>query len=135
MQWFGRQVDLKDLKNNWDQVDEYGKYTHYNWIQSFHANPYWTLNKNTNSYDRNRFYGKTSLYIKPTDWLKFEGRMGLDHYDSNQFSRILWNIDYPNGYFRSFDRSMTEFNADFIAYVNKNFGDWALNGLAGANLS
>ena len=59
--------------------------------------------------------------------------MGLDHYDSNQFSRILWNIDYPNGYFRSFDRSMTEFNADFIAYVNKNFGDWALNGLAGAN--
>lgn len=78
MQWFGRQVDLKDLKNNWDQVDEYGKYTHYNWIQSFHANPYWTLNKNTNSYDRNRFYGKTSLYIKPTDWLKFEGRMGLD---------------------------------------------------------
>ena len=28
---------------------------------------------------------------------------------------------------------MTEFNADFIAYVNKNFGDWALNGLAGAN--
>lgn len=35
--------------------------------------------------------------------------------------------------FRSFDRSMTEFNADFIAYVNKNFGDWALNGLAGAN--
>lgn len=133
MQWFGRQVDLKDLKNNWDQVDEYGKYTHYNWIQSFHANPYWTLNKNTNSYDRNRFYGKTSLYIKPTDWLKFEGRMGLDHYDSNQFSRILWNIDYPNGYFRSFDRSMTEFNADFIAYVNKNFGDWALNGLAGAN--
>ena len=60
--------------------------------------------------------------------------MGLDHYDSNQFSRILWNIDYPNGYFRSFDRSMTEFNADFIAYVNKNFGDWALNGLAGATI-
>lgn len=133
MQWCGRQVDLEDLKNNWDQKDAFGKYTHYNWIQSFHANPYWTLNKNTNSYDRNRFYGKTSLWVKPTDWLKIEGRLGLDHYDSNQFSRVLWNIDFPNGKFRSFDRAMTEFNADVIAYFNKNFGDFALNALAGAN--
>ncbi len=133
LQWFGRQVDMKDLKNNYDQMDEFGKYTHYNWIQAYHANPYWVLNKNTNAYDRNRFYGKTSLFVKPTDWLKIEGRMGLDHYDSNQFSRILWSTDSPNGYFRNFDRAMTEFNADVIAYVNKNFGDWALNGLAGAN--
>ncbi|MCD7976503.1 MAG: SusC/RagA family TonB-linked outer membrane protein [Tannerellaceae bacterium] len=133
MQWFGRQVDMKDLKANWDQKDELGRYTHYNWIQSFHANPYWTLHKNTNSYDRDRIYGKTSLWIKPTDWLKFEGRVGLDHYNSNQFSRILWNIDYPNGKFRNFDRSMTEVNADFIAYFNKRFDDFSVDVLAGAN--
>lgn len=133
LQWFGRQVDMKDLEANWDQVNEIGEYTHYNWINEFHANPYWTVNKNTTSYDRNRFYGKTSLFIKPTEWLKFEGRMGLDHYDSNQFSRVVWNTDYPNGYFRSFDRGMTEFNADFIAYFNKNVQDFAINALAGAN--
>ncbi len=28
--WFGRQVDMKDLKANWDQRDEQGNYTYYN---------------------------------------------------------------------------------------------------------
>lgn len=133
MQWFGRQVDMKDLKENWDQKDEFGNYTHYNWIQSYHANPYWTLNKNLNSYDRHRFYGKASLFVKPTEWLKFEGRMGLDTYNSNQFSRVEWNTDYPNGYFRSWDRTTTEFNADVIGYVTKNFADFTFNGIVGAN--
>lgn len=133
MQWFGRQVDMEDLKNNWDKKDAYGNYTHYNWIQSFHANPYWTVNKNTNSYDRHRFFGKTSLFVKPTEWLKFEGRMGLDTYSSNQFSRVSWNIDYPNGRFRNYDRRETEFNADVIGYVNKRFGDLSFDAILGAN--
>lgn len=133
MQWFGRQVDMKDLKENWNQQDEFGNYTHYNWIQAYHANPYWTLNKNLNSYDRHRFYGKASLFVKPTDWLKFEGRMGLDTYNSNQFSRVEWNTDYPGGYFRSWDRTTTEFNADIIGYVTKNFVDFTFNGIVGAN--
>jgi TonB-linked SusC/RagA family outer membrane protein len=133
MQWFGRQVDMKDLKNRWADKDEYGNYTHYNWIQSFHANPYWIVNKNTNSYERNRFYGKSSIWFKPFDWLKFEGRVGYDHYDSNQFSKILWDTDHPKGYFRSWDRKMNELNADVIAYFNKNFGDFTTNVILGAN--
>lgn len=133
LQWHGRQIDMNDLKQNYDQKDEFGNYTHYNWQQAYTVNPYWVLNHNLNKYVRDRFYGKTSIFIKPTDWLKFEGRLGFDHYDSNQLSNVEWSIDYPDGYFRDYDRRTTEINADFIAYFTKQFGDFNVNALAGAN--
>lgn len=133
LQWHGRQIDMDNLKQNYDQKDEFGNYTHYNWQQAYTVNPYWVLNHNLNKYVRDRFYGKTSIFIKPTDWLKFEGRLGFDHYDSNQLSNVEWSIDYPDGYFRDYDRRATETNADFIAYFTKQFGDFNVNALAGAN--
>jgi TonB-linked SusC/RagA family outer membrane protein len=132
LQWVGRQIDMKDLKANWDQ-QENGEYTHYNWIGDFHANPYWTLYKNTTDYKRHRVYGKSSLWFKPTDYLKFEGRIGIDYFGSDQLSTVLWNTDYPDGYFRDFNRHTTEVNADFIAYFNKSVGDFSISAIAGAN--
>ena len=133
LQWHGRQIDINDLKANYDQKDANGNYTHYNWQQAYAVNPYWVLNHNLNKYVRDRFYGKASIFIKPTDWLKFEGRLGFDHYDSNQLSNVEWSIDYPDGYFRDYDRRATETNADFIAYFTKQLGDFNVNALAGAN--
>jgi len=132
LQWFGRQVDMKALRDNWDQMAD-GKYTHYNWNTSYATNPYWSLNKSTTDYVRDRIYGKSSLWIKPTDWLKFEGRLGIDHYNSDQLSVIEWSIDYPKGYFRDINRHTTEVNADFIAYFDKRVGDFSIKALAGAN--
>jgi TonB-linked SusC/RagA family outer membrane protein len=132
LQWVGRQVNMKDLKANYDQ-QENGEYTHYNWISDFHANPYWTLYKNTTQYKRHRVYGKSSLWFKPTDWLKFEGRLGIDHFNSDQLSVIYWNTDYPDGYFRDYNRHTTEINADFIAYFNKQVGDFNIGAIAGTN--
>ncbi len=133
LQWHGRQIDMEDLKANYDQKDALGNYTHYNWQNAYATNPYWNMYRNLNKYTRDRFYGKSSIYVKPTEWLKFEGRLGFDHFDSNQFSNIEWSVDYPDGYFRSYDRRTTEINADFIAYFNKKFGDFSVDAMAGAN--
>lgn len=133
LQWFQRQVDMDDLKANYDQKDEFGNYTHYNWQRAYATNPYWVLYHNTNTYNRDRFIGKASVFIKPTDWLKFEGRIGYDHFDSNQRSIVEWSVDYPDGYFRDYDRRTTEANADFIAYFNKKFNLLDVNVMAGAN--
>ncbi|MDD6890971.1 MAG: SusC/RagA family TonB-linked outer membrane protein [Bacteroidales bacterium] len=133
LQWHGRQIDMEDLKANYDKKDEQGNYTHYNWQTAYATNPYWVLYHNLNKYTRDRFYGKTSVFVKPTEWLKFEGRLGFDHFDSNQFSNVEWSVDYPDGYFRDYDRRTTEINADFIAYFTKQFGDLNVNALAGAN--
>lgn len=133
LQWFGRQVDMKALKDNWDEKDEYGDYTLYNWQHEYHMNPYYVAYRNTTTYKRDRTFGKASLWFKPTDWLKFEGRLGMDFFSSDQLTRRENDIDYPEGYFRDYSRHTMEFNADFIGYFSKRFSDFNLDIMAGAN--
>jgi len=131
LQWFGRQVDMQDLKEHWQE--KVSDVDYYNWQQEYHSNPYYVAYRNLNKYKRHRAYGKASLWYKPTDWLKFEGRAGIDYIGSNQKSNRERDPDYPDGYFREYSRYTTEINVDFIAYFNKNFGDLNINALAGAN--
>ncbi len=132
MQWFGRQVDMKDLKANWKETDPITG-NPYNWIQAFHMNPYYTVYNNTNSYERDRVISKASLFFSPTSWLKFEGRVGYDTYRDKTFQKALASTDVPNGWFGVTNEDRNELNADFIAYFNKQFGKFSVDALAGAN--
>ena len=132
--WTGRQINMKSLKDNWDQRDADGNYTYYNWVSDYHMNPYFTVNKNTNSYQRDRIFAKSSLFYQPFEWLKFEGRVGFDYYNSQIFERYyISRGDYPDGAFYQTTAKNTELNTDFIASVNKVFGDFSISGLVGAN--
>lgn len=131
--WFGRQVDMQDLKNNWDQRDEVGNYTYYNWNSAYHMNPFYTMHESQNALKMNRIFGKTSLHYQPFDFLRFEGRVGLDYYNTHTFETTYFNFDNKNGKFDEMKNSNSEFNADFIANFNKQFGDLSLTGILGAN--
>lgn len=131
MEWFGRQVDISDLKNHYNEQDAAGNY--YNWINAFHVNPYFNLYNNTNAYDRDRLISKASVFIKPLSWLKFEGRLGYDFYYDKTFQKTLYTTDCPKGWFRQTNQNQHELNADFIAYFDKTFGDFTVDALAGAN--
>ncbi len=138
-QWFGRQVDMKDLKAHWTETMENGY--PYNWNSNYHNNPYWSLNKNTNSMDKDRLFGKTSLYFSPVSSLKFEGRLGIDYYSTKTFPVVTYRSNevqagagaWDGGYFDLFDIKNYEVNADFIATYTKAFGDFNVDVLAGAN--
>ena len=131
-QWFGRQVDMTDLKAHYGETDPVTG-NPYNWIQAFHVNPYYNLYNNTNGYDRDRVISKGSIFIKPTDWLKFEGRFGYDFYYDKTFQKALYSTDDPKGWFRQTSEDRHELNADFIAYFDKKFGDLSVDALAGGN--
>ena len=131
--WSGRQINMQSLKDNWDQKDENGDFTYYNWNQSYHVNPYFNVHMNQNSYSRDRVFGKTSLYFQPLDWLKFEGRVGFDYYNSETFEKYYYEFDDPDGAFYQTDMANTELNADFLATANKTWGDFNLTALLGAN--
>ncbi|NQD71507.1 SusC/RagA family TonB-linked outer membrane protein [Sphingobacterium shayense] len=131
--WSGRQINMQSLKNNWDQRDERGDYTLYNWNTNYHVNPYFNVHENTNSYKRDRFFGKTSLYYQPFEFLKFEGRAGLDYYSAQAFEKNYFNSAFPFGGFRDRKTDNTELNLDFIASFNKQYGDFNVLALAGAN--
>lgn len=131
--WSGRQMNIKSLEDNWDQRDPQGNYTFYNWNTNYHINPYFNVYENTNSYQRDRFFGKTSMYYQPFDFLKFEGRAGLDYYGSKMFEKNYYNSSFPSGGFRDSKIDNTELNLDFIASFNKRFNDFNLSAIAGAN--
>ena len=132
--WSGRQINMKSLKDNWDQKDANGDYTYYNWIDYYHMNPYFSLYENTNSYQRDRIFGKSSLFYQPFEWLKFEGRVGFDYYNAQTFEKHYYDRgDWPEGGFLQQTTKNTELNMDFIASVNKVFGDFNLSGIVGAN--
>jgi TonB-linked SusC/RagA family outer membrane protein len=140
-QWFGRQVDMKDLEANWQTTMPNG--FPYNWNSNYHNNPYWSMFKNTNSYLRDRVFGKTSLWIIPTSDLKFETRLGLDYYNlnnnpvtysgSNETLANASTATFEGGWFRENEERNTEFNADFIGYYDKTFDKLSVSLLAGAN--
>lgn len=132
--WSGRQINMKTLKENWDQKDANGNYTYYNWNTNYHMNPYFNVNENTNSYQRDRIFGKTSLYYQPFEFLKFEGRAGVDYYNSQSFERhYIDRNDWTKGGFTQINTKNTELNLDFIASFNKTFGDFNITAMAGAN--
>ncbi|HCE58517.1 MAG TPA: SusC/RagA family TonB-linked outer membrane protein [Prolixibacteraceae bacterium] len=140
-QWFGRQVDVKALEANWQTTMPNG--FPYNWNSNYHNNPYWSMFMNTNSYQRDRIFGKSSMWITPTEFLKFEGRIGLDYYNSNTnpvtyagSNETLLDAStatFSGGWFRENEERQSEFNADFIGYFDKTFGDFSVSALAGAN--
>jgi len=131
--WSGRQINMQSMKEHWADKDAEGNFTMYNWNTSYHINPYFNVYMNTNSYQRDRMFGKTSLYFNPLDWLKIEGRVGFDYYNSRMFEKTYFELDDPEGAFYSTDIAQTELNADLIASVNKTFGDFNLTAILGAN--
>lgn len=83
--WFGRQIDMADLKANWETWMPNGM--PYNWNSNYHNNPYWTVNKNTTERKRERVFGNLTLTYQLTPWLSILGRYGVDYY--NEFRKSV----------------------------------------------
>ncbi len=138
-QWFGRQVDMKDLKEHWTETMENGY--PYNWNSNYHNNPYWSLNKNTNSMNKDRLFGKTSLFFTPVSSIKIEGRLGVDYYNQKTMPVITYRSNemqagtgsWDGGSFNLYDIKNYEFNADIIGTFHKKIAEFDIDVLAGAN--
>jgi len=132
--WFGRQVNMKNLKDNWETDNAWGN--PYNWNTNYHNNPYWTVNKNTTSRRRDRVYGNVYLEYKLTDWLKVLGRVGTDFYSENRKHVVAdrSNENSLGGEFWESETFQQETNVDLILNGGNDFNeDWGINYTLGAN--
>ena len=132
-QWFGRQVDMKYLKDHMNDIDPITGYP-VNWNHSFHDNPYWNMYNNTNSRDRNRMIGNVNLDMKLTNWLSFNGVIGTDWSieDINQKQAHGTNGDMLGGYY-TYSNRRQEINAIGRLQFTKNFGPLSFNGSLGGD--
>jgi len=130
--WFGRQVDMNDLRENWQTVNVFGK--PYNWNTNYHNNPFWTTGYNTTSRDRDRIFGNFNFKVQFNEWLSATAKVGIDYYAENRKHVEYANsIDYPYGYFWQNTRNDSELNTDFTLNFDKSFGDISVNGFIGGN--
>jgi TonB-linked SusC/RagA family outer membrane protein len=133
-QWFGRQVDMQVLKDKWQETDPVTGLP-FSWNHSYHNNPYWNLNKNTNSRNRDRMIGNMNFGWKLTDWLSFRAMAGTDWSIEDITERTAQGDvgrGDPLGGFSSYSNRRQEINANARFEFVKSFGDISFNGSLGS---
>jgi len=129
--WFGRQVDITYLKNHVEKADG----TPIRWNYSYHDNPYWIANKNTNSRIRHRIFGHVNVNYKFNSWINLTARGGTDVYTENRkYVRAKLSNDWPDGQFTDNNDLTRETNFDVFVRANRSITkDISLKALVGAN--
>jgi TonB-linked SusC/RagA family outer membrane protein len=124
--WFGRQVDINELRNNRDV----------NWNNSYYSNPYWNAYYNTTSQQRNRLIGDIHLDAKLADGLNFKFRTGVDYYNDRRKYTIKYGTNgTPFGSYAEDAYTVNERNTEGIfTYVKKLSDDFSVDALAGFNV-
>jgi TonB-linked SusC/RagA family outer membrane protein len=124
--WFGRQVDINELNNDWNR----------NWNNSYYSNPYWNAYYNTTSQQRNRLIGDIHLDAKIIDGLNFKFRTGVDYYNDRRKYTIKYGTNgTPYGSYAEDAYTVDERNTEgILQYTKKLSEDFSLDALAGFNV-
>jgi len=131
--WTPRQVDIAQLRNYWQEGQEGLQHYDYNYV--WITNPYFTLFENTNSFNKDRVLGNTSINYDITNHLSLSVRTGVDIYnDDRAFRRALSTNRNELGSYREDQVGYFEMNTDFLlSYRNEINEDWKYSLSAGAN--
>lgn len=140
--WFGRQVDMNALRNNYAKsgsINGGPSYREYNWNYNYHNNPFWIQYENPENDTRDRFTGNVSATYRVFDWLNGTLRTGSDIYRYNidqNWAEGNLNFTNPayNGAFSFANSYNNENNTELLFTANKQATSrLTLNGTAGAN--
>jgi len=139
--WFGRQVDMQDLRQNYRNQrpeDDSQAGMPYSWNYSFHPNPYFLQMSNQNQDSRDRLIGNVALNYEFTDWLSAMARVGTDWYSDDRkvtyaalnygvgaFNPMTLDTDAvgSNGAFGFQQIGFQETNADFLVNAKPYVSD------------
>ena len=95
-------------------------------------NPYWTINQNTSTDSRHRFFGNAGLTYNLDKHFYVVGKVYGDVYTQNISSRVAVGSQAISD-FTLQKRNVSEFNYEGRAHYNNNFGDFSVNSFVGFN--
>lgn len=134
--WSARNVNFADLKD-WKNLPlipagAIGGGTPLNWNTNFQNNPYWVLDTNTNTYQRNRITGSTFVNWALNQHLSANVKVSVDNYSQLTTGRqAIGSNAAPDGSYGENNLIFTEVNTEFIvSYKNKISEDisFSING-------
>jgi TonB-linked SusC/RagA family outer membrane protein len=123
--WFGRQVDMAELKKDWNS----------NWNHSYYSNPYWRAYYNTVEQNRNRLIGDVHFSVNLQKGLDFRFRSGTDYYNDRRKYKIKTGTNgVPDGSYTEDAYTVSESNTEAILNFSRHqTDDFSLDALAGFN--
>lgn len=129
--WFGRQVDISQLKNYRDANGNT-----FNWNNSYYSNPYFLAYENTVGQTRNRFIGSAELNYKIIDGLSANFRTGTDYYNDRRKIKIAYGTNgTPFGSYEEDAYDFTETNTEGrLQYTKKLNDDFSIDAFIGGNI-
>ncbi|WP_460941629.1 SusC/RagA family TonB-linked outer membrane protein [Spirosoma daeguense] len=127
--WFGRQVDMEQLKNYQAPGSIYQR----NWNDNYWTNPYYQLNVSARENTKDRLFGNLSATYRFTPWLSLTARSGTDFYQDRRKTK---NAARTSNLFDSYNEDLIfvqETNSDFLLNATHKFGDFDVTANIGGN--
>ena len=95
-----------------------------NWNNNFQNNPYWVLETNRNTFEKDRITGAFNLGYAITDYLKWSGKVSLDNYDQLETLRkAVGTNSVVDGFYQEITRRYKEINTEMLLTYNKNLAE------------
>ncbi|MGO4919907.1 SusC/RagA family TonB-linked outer membrane protein [Maribacter spongiicola] len=130
--WGPRSLNIENLKNYWQPGLEGIQQYSYNY--TFFDNPYFILNENTNSFNRDRVFGNISASYDITENLTASIRTGMDYSrELRQLKRAYSSNRFSNGGYAEHDVFYREVNTDFLLNYANKFNDFSVDVSLGGN--
>ncbi|HAI42282.1 MAG TPA: SusC/RagA family TonB-linked outer membrane protein, partial [Maribacter sp.] len=130
--WGPRSLNIENLKNYWQPGLEGIQQYSYNY--TFFDNPYFILNENRNSFNRDRVFGNISASYDITDHLTATVRTGMDYSSElRQLRRAYSSNRFVNGGYAEHDVFYREVNTDFLINYTNQFNDFNIDVSLGGN--
>ena len=130
--WGPRSLNIENLKNYWQPGLEGLQQYSYNY--TFFDNPYFILNENTNSFNRDRVFGNISASYDITAHITASIRTGMDYSSElRQLKRAYSSNRFSNGAYAEHDVFYREVNTDFLLNYSNQFNDIKVDVSLGGN--
>ncbi|MDO6471563.1 SusC/RagA family TonB-linked outer membrane protein [Maribacter sp. 1_MG-2023] len=130
--WGPRSLNIENLKNYWQPGLEGIQQYSYNY--TFFDNPYFILNENTNSFNRDRVFGNISASYDITAHITASIRTGMDYSSElRQLKRAYSSNRFSNGAYAEHDVFYREVNTDFLLNYSNQFNDFKVDVSLGGN--
>jgi TonB-linked SusC/RagA family outer membrane protein len=126
--WSARQVNFSDLRD-WRNfplapVGTAAEGTPLNWNHNFQNNPYWILETNRNTFEKDRIIGNVDLSAQLTDNLTLSTKVGLDAFNQRTSARkSIGSNNAQDGSYQERIRRFEEVNASFLLNYDKKIGE------------
>ncbi|MBW8685253.1 SusC/RagA family TonB-linked outer membrane protein [Chitinophaga rhizophila] len=126
---FPRGKALQPFQDNFEVYDPARRLMTQNWAfnEDIQQNPWWIVNRNPNSLNRNRLLLNASLKYEVNKWLSIQGRGNIDRindvYEQKVYAGTVSALSSANGVYSYSNTTTTQQYGDFIANLNIPIGE------------